>query len=181
MEEGIHSLCYLLKPLFEWAEKPNSSISTRKSTPGNIHHSDVMMSSVASQITSLTIVYSTTNSGADHSIWSSATLVFVREQRASITENVSIWWRHHDIIFTITRAHSFIGISFVVVISSVVNGLTHCCSVTPYGDTTLPQVMDCCLCNKTDMDTTHQCQNKTKRNISRFVCMYLDNIEQQIC
>ena len=46
------------------------------------------MSVMASQITSLSIVYMTVNSGA----------AFVRgipEQRASNVENISIWWRHH--------------------------------------------------------------------------------------
>ena len=65
------------------------------------------MGAIASQITSLTIVYSTVYSDADqrkHQI--SASLAFVRAgnspgtgefpaQIASIAENVSIWWRHH--------------------------------------------------------------------------------------
>ena len=65
------------------------------------------MSAVASQITSLTIVYSTVYSGADQRKHQSpASLAFVwvlpvtgefPAQRASNTENVSIWWRHHDI------------------------------------------------------------------------------------
>ena len=62
---------------------------------------------MASQITSLTSVYSTVYSGADqrkHQI--SASLVFVGNsqvtgefpaQRACNVENVSIWWRHHVI------------------------------------------------------------------------------------
>ena len=60
------------------------------------------MSTMASQITSLTIVYSTVYSGADQS---SASLAFCvgnspftgvfPAQRASGAENVSIWWRHH--------------------------------------------------------------------------------------
>ena len=64
------------------------------------------MDVVASQITSLTIVYSTVYSGTDlRKHQSSASLVFVREftgdrwilraKRASNAENVSIWWRHH--------------------------------------------------------------------------------------
>ena len=67
------------------------------------HYCDVMM---ASQITSLTIVYSIVHSGADQrKHQSSAWLAFVREnspvsgefpaQRARNAENVSIWWRHH--------------------------------------------------------------------------------------
>ena len=58
------------------------------------------MGVVTSQITSLTIVYSIVYSGADQGkLQSSASLAFVREfpaQMASNTENVSIWWRHHD-------------------------------------------------------------------------------------
>ena len=60
---------------------------------------------MASQITSLTIVYSTVYSGADQRKYqSSALLAFVENspeigdfpaQMASNAENVSIWWRHH--------------------------------------------------------------------------------------
>ena len=70
------------------------------------HYSDVIMSAMASQITSLTIVYSTLYLGADQrNHQSSASLAFVRgnspvtgkfpPQKASNTENVSIWWHHH--------------------------------------------------------------------------------------
>ena len=69
------------------------------------HYDDVIMGVVASQITSLTIVYSNVYSGADQSKHqSSASLAFVWEftgtgefpaQMASNAENVSIWWRHH--------------------------------------------------------------------------------------
>ena len=60
------------------------------------------MGGIASQITSLTIVYSTVYSDADQrKHQSSATLAFVPgtgefpAQMASYAENVSIWWRHH--------------------------------------------------------------------------------------
>ena len=69
------------------------------------HYSDVIMGTVASQTTSLTIVYSTVYSDADQrKQQSSATLAFVRNspgtgefpaQMASNAENVSIWWRLH--------------------------------------------------------------------------------------
>ena len=56
--------------------------------------------SMASQITSLTIVYSAVHSGADQrKNQSSASLALGGEfpaQMASNAENVSIWWRHHD-------------------------------------------------------------------------------------
>ena len=70
------------------------------------HYNDVIMSATASQITSLTSVYSTDYSVADQrKHQSSASLAFVRDnspatgefpaQRASNAVNVSIWWRHH--------------------------------------------------------------------------------------
>ena len=59
------------------------------------------MGMVASQITSLTIVYSTVYSDADQrKHQSSASLAFVPgefpAQMASNAENVSIWWRNHE-------------------------------------------------------------------------------------
>ena len=67
------------------------------------HYSDVIISTMVSQITSLTIVYSTVYSGADQRKYqSSASVAFVRginrwmtAQRASNAENVSIWCRPH--------------------------------------------------------------------------------------
>ena len=64
------------------------------------------MNKMASQITSLMIVYSTVYSGTDQrKHQSSASLAFVRgihrrpdnspHKRASNAKNVSIWWRHH--------------------------------------------------------------------------------------
>ena len=66
------------------------------------------MEAIASQITSLTIVYSTVYSDADQrKDQSSAPLALVRgiqrgpagefpAQMTSYGENVSIWWRHHE-------------------------------------------------------------------------------------
>ena len=59
------------------------------------------MDTMASQITSLTIVYSTVYSDANQrKHQSSASLAFVTgefpAQMASNAENVSIWWRHHE-------------------------------------------------------------------------------------
>ena len=70
------------------------------------------MSPMASQITSLTIVYSTVYSGADQrKHQSSASLVFVRGihwwQRASNAENVSIWWRHNDNIHILRPSYIY--------------------------------------------------------------------------
>ena len=69
------------------------------------HYDDVRMGAIASQITSLTIVYSTVNSDAyqrnikDPRHWPlcgefTGTGEFPA-QRASYAENVFIWWRHH--------------------------------------------------------------------------------------
>ena len=71
------------------------------------HYNDVIMSAMTFQITSASIVYSTVCSAADQSKHqSSASMAFVRgihrrpvdssHKKASNTENVSIWWRHHD-------------------------------------------------------------------------------------
>ena len=70
------------------------------------HFSDVIMSSMASEITDVYVVYSTACSGADQrKHQSSALQAFVMgilpatnefpAQRASNAENVSIWLRHH--------------------------------------------------------------------------------------
>ena len=61
------------------------------------------MGTIASQITSLTIVYSTVYSDTDQrKHQSSVSLVFV--QMARNAENVSIWWRHHDWLSLTFRA-----------------------------------------------------------------------------
>ena len=64
------------------------------------HYCDVIMGAMASQITSLIIVYSTVYSGAhQRKHQSSVSLAFVTgefpAQMASNAENVFIWWRHH--------------------------------------------------------------------------------------
>ena len=72
------------------------------------HYNEFIMGAMTSQITSLTIVYSTVYSGADQiKHQSSASPAFVRgihrgtgefpAQIASNAESVSIWWRHHAI------------------------------------------------------------------------------------
>ena len=70
------------------------------------HYNDVIMSAMASQITSGSVVYSNICSGADQrKRQSSASLAFARwiqrwpcefpAQRAINAENISIWWHHH--------------------------------------------------------------------------------------
>ena len=70
-----------------------------------IHYNDVIMTTMASQITSLMVVYSTVYSDADQrKHQSSASLAFVwgihRDRwiprtKGQLRGNVSIWWRHH--------------------------------------------------------------------------------------
>ena len=78
-----------------------TSLGHSKLTLWKTHYDDVIMGAIASQITSLTIVYSIVYSDADQRKHrSSASLAFVRgiqfpAQMASYAENVSIWWRHH--------------------------------------------------------------------------------------
>ena len=73
-----------------------------------VHYGDVIMGAMASQITSLTIVYSIVYSNADQrKHQSSASLAFVwgihrdrwiTRTMAGNAENVSISWRHHVIV-----------------------------------------------------------------------------------
>ena len=75
-----------------------------------IHYSHVIRSKMASQITGISVVYSTVSSGVDQrKHQSSVSLACVRNspmtgefptQRASDAQNVSISWRHHDTILT---------------------------------------------------------------------------------
>ena len=78
-------------------------------TAYQLHYSDVIMTMMASQITSISIAYSTVFSGADKKktpklratgLCEGYSLV-TREfsaQRASNVEKVSIWWRHDDLV-----------------------------------------------------------------------------------
>ena len=96
-----HSPCVIA--LCSISAQSRSSISFR-------HYSDMIMSAMASHITNVTIVYSTVCSGADQRRYqSSASLAFVKgnapvtgevpAQRASISESVFIWWRHHESLY----------------------------------------------------------------------------------
>ena len=73
-----------------------------------IHYNDVIMSAMASQVTSLKIVYSTVYSKRISKKTSKLSVTGLCEgnspvtgkfpaQRASNAENISIWWRHHEI------------------------------------------------------------------------------------
>ena len=70
-----------------------------------LHHNDVIMGATVSQITRLTIVYSTVYSGADQrKHQSSVSLAFVLGihrlpvQSTINPENASIWWRHYGLV-----------------------------------------------------------------------------------
>ena len=73
-----------------------------------IHYNDVIIGTMACQITSLTIVYSTVYSGADKKklklrvpglcLGTSPMTGAFATQMASNAENVSIWWRHHELL-----------------------------------------------------------------------------------
>ena len=97
-----------------WFEEPwHPLCALRHTTVSGVyyhrmHYSDVLIGTMASQITSLTIVYSTVYSGTDQRKEQSSTshvtgLCVVNSpvtgefpaQRASNAENVSISWRHH--------------------------------------------------------------------------------------
>ena len=72
------------------------------------HYDDVIMGATASQITSLSIVYSTVYSDADKKTpklrvtglceGNSPGTGEFPAQMASNAENVSIWWRHHEVL-----------------------------------------------------------------------------------
>ena len=85
----MYDNCYVINP---WPQRNNLEFRP-------FHYSDVIMSAMASQITSLTIVYSTVYSGADQgkrqssaslALWGEFTGEFPT-QMASDAENVSIW------------------------------------------------------------------------------------------
>ena len=88
-----------------------------------VHYSDVIMDTMASQITSLTIVHWNVYSGADQRKYQiAASLAFAGNspvtgefpaQRASNAESVPIWWRHHVISTLSTSAAK--GVLFVEV------------------------------------------------------------------
>ena len=99
------------------AQLPTPCVLTKQSIfwRRNFHYNDVIMSTMASQITSVSIACSSVCSGADYrKHQSSALLAFVRgihqwpvnsppsefpAQRASNTENGFVWWRHHELHF----------------------------------------------------------------------------------
>ena len=83
------------------------------------------MSTMAAQITSLTIVYSAVYSGADKKkskLRTTGLCVVTSEfpaQRVSNAENVSIWWRHHGYLL-------FAVVSTTLPISFTISSLALC-------------------------------------------------------
>ena len=82
-------------------------VPSRSRWRSSSHYNDVIMSTMASQISSLAIVYLTVNSRCISKKISKLRVTGLCEgnlpvtcefpaQRASNAENVSIWWRHRD-------------------------------------------------------------------------------------
>ena len=82
------------------------------------HYNDVIMCAMASQITSLMIVYSIVYSGRDQRKHQSSAFTRLCEgnspvtgefpaHRPSFAENVSIWWRHHDVRMSLLLSSHF--------------------------------------------------------------------------
>ena len=101
--EGVTIVLFANFPMEEILNVAKSPKNCLQCELWQLHCSDVIMSTMASQITSLMIFYSTVYSGTDQrKHQSSASLAFVwgihrcPAQRATNTENVSIWWRHHE-------------------------------------------------------------------------------------
>ena len=103
-------LCRVCSCMFVWFAPVNVAHMPQ------IHYSDVMMSAMASQITSVLIVYSTVCSDAgQRKHQSSASLAFVwRNHRWPVNSphiwpskagNVSIWWRHHVTSLTLGESY----------------------------------------------------------------------------
>ena len=104
---GIRRAHWWLHVGFVSVDKTILSDSPRPHDISWQHCNDVIMGAMASQITSLTVVYSTLYLGADQRKKTSKLRVTglcagnssvtgeFPAQRASNAENVSIWWRHH--------------------------------------------------------------------------------------
>ena len=105
----------------------NTALGLWKNLYPVTHYSNVIMSTMASQITGVSVVCSTVCSGADQrKHQSSASLAFVRgnplvtggfpSKRASDMENVSIWWCHHELGCKMTPELPHISYQITVII-----------------------------------------------------------------
>ena len=109
------------------------------------HYNDVIMSAIASQITSLTIVYSIVYSGADKKKTSKLRVTGLcagnspatgefPTQKASNAENVSIWWRHHVPVLGWFSSSVAPGQTYALLLTCAAMGLTGSFSVLRISD-----------------------------------------------
>ena len=97
----MHFMFFLASCIHRMKPRITSPLSTTSwwipLTREQHHYNDVIMGAMGSQITSLTIVYSTVYSGLT-ALCAGNTQVTDEfpAKMASNAENVSIWWRHHD-------------------------------------------------------------------------------------
>ena len=97
------------------------------------------MTTMASQITSLMVVYSTVYSDADQrKHQSSASLAFVwgihrpgefPAQRASYADNVSIWWRHHGFTDALCKRKAYWNI-YILILQNTIYSLRMICAIS---------------------------------------------------
>ena len=91
-----------------YSDKMTMSWTLCRENKVSSHYDDVIMTMLASQITSLTVVYSIVYSGVNQKKTSKLRVTGLcagnspgtgefPAQMASYAENVSIWWRHHDL------------------------------------------------------------------------------------
>ena len=104
---------------WQWTSQRHSKINIllHRASISNLHYSDVIMSAMATEITSLTIVYATVYSGANKTHQSSAPLACEGNspvtgefpaQRVSNAENISI----DDVIMKRLDFHTWLIIAF---------------------------------------------------------------------
>ena len=132
-----HTMCSLVAVILQRYQSLKSEIQKEQNNWSLhalvlcfVHYDDVIMSPLASQITSLTIVYWIVYSDADKKKTSKLRVTGLcvgnspgtgefPAQMASYAENVSIWWRHHEwcIQFALLEwywlAHHGVGISYL--------------------------------------------------------------------
>ena len=101
---GICGMLHWMNRIFSWIFRLWTQQLFAKWVP---HNTDVIMGTIVSQITSLTIVYSSVYSAAGQRKYQSSAFTGLcagnspetgefPAQMASNAENVSIWWRHHE-------------------------------------------------------------------------------------
>ena len=97
--------CLLVHSAFNWLSIDSHTYVLRVVVVLLTHYSDVIMRAMMSQITGVSVVYSTICSGVDQRKYQSSMSLGspvtseLPAQRASNAENVSIWWHHHDLVW----------------------------------------------------------------------------------